>query len=106
MKTIIKGQKYNFCVVADRAKFYIEAIHLASLKFSSINNLNVILSEFNIDIDDERVSEPQWFIPARQNKLFFRKAVNFLSDKIYRDYLERKLDEDRKCGEWENSKII
>jgi hypothetical protein len=106
METIIEGQNYNFYVAADGAEFYIEAIHLASLKFSFINNNNAVLSEFNINIDDKKNSESQWFITARQSKLFFKKAVNFLSDKIYRDYLERKLDEDREYGEWENRKII
>ncbi len=102
MKTIIKGRNYNFCVVADGIEFCIKALDLTSSRFSFINNLNVILSEFGVDIDDARVSESRWVVSKKQGKLFFKKAVNFLSDKVYRSYLERKLDEDKECGEWEN----
>lgn len=106
MKTIIKGQNYNFCIVADGVKFYIEAIHSASLSFSFINNLNAVLSEFYIGINDKKVSESQWFVSEKQSESFFKKAIKFLSDKTYRDYIERKLDEDKKYGEWENRKTI
>lgn len=104
MKTVIKGQNYNFCVVANEVQFYIEATHLASLRYSFINNLNTVLSEFNISMDDKKVSDSQWITSKRQSKLFFRKAKGLLSHKDYRDYVEKKLDEDRKCGEWENIK--
>lgn len=103
MKTVIKGQNYNFCLVANGTRFYIEASHRISLRFSFINNLNAILSEFGRDIDDAKVSESQWIVSKKQGKLFFEKAMNFLSDKAYRGYLERKLDEDREYGEWENT---
>ena len=106
MKTKINGQNYNFCIVADRNKFYIEAVHTGSLRFSFINNLNVILSEFDVGMDDEKISESQWIISEIKNKLFSEKAIKFLSDKICRNYLEEKLEEDRKYGEWENRKII
>ncbi len=104
MKTVIKGQNYNFCVVTDRTKFYIEAIHTVSLRFSFINNLNVILSEFDIDIDDKKVSESQWLISERQSGLFFEKSKKFLLNENNRGYIERKLNEDREYGEWENFK--
>lgn len=104
MKTIIKGQNYKFCIIADGMKFYIKSLHLASLRFSSINNLNAILSEFNISADDKKVSESQWLTSKKQGSLFFKKATKFLLNKSSRDYIERKLDEDRKCGEWENFK--
>ena len=106
MRTVIKGQNYNFHVVANRIRFYIKAIHLVSLRFSFINNLNAILSEFNISIDDKKVSESQWLISKKRGKLFFKKTMKFLSDKTYRGYLEKKLDDDRKYGEWENRKTI
>ncbi|TSC74866.1 MAG: hypothetical protein G01um101433_985 [Parcubacteria group bacterium Gr01-1014_33] len=103
MKTTIKGQSYNFCIVANGMRFYIKALHRASSRFSFINNLNTILSEFNINVDDKRVSESQWLIPKKQGGLFFKKAVEFLLSRNSRSYIERKLDEDRECGEWENS---
>ena len=106
MEKIIKGQNYNFCIVADRVKFYIEAVHIASLRFSFINNLNTVLSEFNINIDNGKASKSQWLVSKKQSKLFFKKAVKFLSNKPFRNYIEKKLNEDRKYGEWENRKII
>lgn len=104
MKAIIKGQNYNFCVVVDEAEFYIEAIHLTSMKFSFINNLNAILSNFNISIDDKKVSESQWVISKEQGRLFFKEAIKSLLDKTYRDYIEKRLDDDRRYSEWENRK--
>lgn len=104
MKTIIKGQNYNFCVVADGMKFYIQALHRACLRFSFINNLNAILSEFDINIDDKKVSESQWHASKKQCNLFFKKATQFLSNRSSRNYIEKKLDKDRGYGEWENSK--
>jgi len=102
MKSIIKGQNYNFYIIADGMKFYIKALHLASSRFSFINNLNAVLSEFNIGADDKRVSESQWLISGKQSSLFFKKATEFLLSGNSRNYIEGKLDEDRECGEWEN----
>ncbi|MFY9463050.1 MAG: hypothetical protein WAP52_02610 [Candidatus Sungiibacteriota bacterium] len=102
MKIVIKGQNYNFCVVASGTKFYIEVLHFASLRCSFINNLNTILSQFNIGVDDKRASESQWLISKKQSNLIFKKAIMVLSDRSNRDYIEKRLDEDRECGEWEN----
>ena len=77
MKTIIKGQNYNFYIIADGMKFYIKALHLASSRFSFINNLNAVLSEFNISVDDKKVSESQWLISKKQSGLFLKKPRNF-----------------------------
>lgn len=106
MKTIVKGQSYKFCIVVDGVRFYVKATHLVSSKYSFINNLNVVLSVFNINIDDKKVLESQWFISKKQGDLFFRKAIKFLLNKNNRDYIEGKLDEDRACGEWENFQKI
>lgn len=106
MKTIIHGRNYNFCVVIDGVKFYIKALHFGSFRYSFINNLNAILSEFNIDIDDKKVSESQWFISKEQSNLFLKKTNRFLLNQNSRDYIEKKLDEDREYGEWENLQKI
>ena len=34
MKAIIKGRKYNFCVVSDGIEFYIKALHRVSSRSS------------------------------------------------------------------------
>lgn len=102
MKIAIKGQGYNFCIVADEIQFYIKAMHPASSRFSFINNLNAILSVLNIDVDDRKVSESQWLVSKKQSRFFFERATDFLSNKDSRDFIEKRLDEDRQSGEWEN----
>jgi hypothetical protein len=102
MKTIIRGEKYIFYVVEDGFRFYIKALHLASSRFSFINNLNIVLSEFNIGADNKKGSESQWIISKRQSGGFFKKATGFLLGESNRNYIEKRLDEDRGCGEWEN----
>lgn len=104
MKTTVKGQNYNFCIVANGAQFYIEALHLASFRFSFINNLNAILSAFSIGGNDKKTVESQWIVPKKQGDILFGKAWKILSSRTYRDYIEKTLDEDRKNGEWENFK--
>jgi len=104
MRTSIEGRNYNFCVVAKGNTFYIEATHTASLRFSFINNLNAILSELQIGTDDKRVSESQWIVSKQQSKLLFKKAKEFLLNKNYRNHIEKRLDKDRNCSEWENLK--
>jgi hypothetical protein len=104
MKTVIKGQNYDFCIVADGTQFYIEAMHPVSFRFSFINNLNAILSAFDININDKKVSESQWLVSEEQCSFFFKKATEFLSSKYSRDCIEQKLNEDRQLGEWENLK--
>jgi len=107
MKTLIRGKKYHFYVVADETQFYIEAVHTASLRCSFINNLNSILSEFNIRSDDPRASESQWIMKNRQSsRVFFKKALGLLSNGTYLGYLEDQLDKDREYGEWENHKRV
>lgn len=106
MKTNIRGQNYDFCVMAGGGKFYIEATHRVSFRFSFINNLNAILSEFNVSENDERISESQWVVSKKQGALFFKQAKDLLENKDNRGYIEKKLDEDRSCGEWENIKIF
>ncbi len=102
MKTIVIGNNYKFYIVSDGIKFYIEALQLTTSRYSYINNLNAILSEFDIGIDDKKVSDSQWLVSLRQSYMFFEKASRILSNKNSRNHIEKMLDEDRKCGEWEN----
>lgn len=106
MKTVIKGQRYTFDIVGGGEEFYIKALHRASSRFSCINNLNAILSELNVSLDDERFEDSQWVLSKKQSGLFFKRAVGLLQSGESREYIERKLDEDRDCGEWENRQRI
>lgn len=102
MRTIIKGNNYNFYIMEDRSSFYIKASDRRFNRSSFINNLNVILSEFNISANDNLAPESQWELTRKQSILFFKKATKFLQNKNSRSFIEKKLDEDRECGEWEN----
>lgn len=104
MKKIINGKRYNFVIsffkCEDTFCFYIEAIDLQNKTHSFINNLNCILSEFVIEIDDEKVSESQWEVKKSEGKYIFNKAVKFILDKRFREYLEKQLNIDQEIGDW------
>lgn len=98
----IFGKKYDFKIVAEDTCFCIKAKHKSTGRFSCINNLNTILSELDADVDDDRFQDSQWIIPKNEIQNFVAISKEILFDKSFRNYLEQKLDEDRKCGEWEN----
>ncbi len=104
MKKYITGGKYDFIIKCGEIKcnycFYIEAKHRASFSHSYINNINCILSEFNIDVNDEKVAESQWALTKKEAGEYFIKANNFLNDTYFRKYIEQQLDLDRELGEW------
>ncbi len=98
----IRGKKYNFNILAENNSFYIKAKHKYTKRTSCINNLNIILSELNVNINDNRFVNTFWFISKKEVKKYGKIAKEVLTNKPFRNYLEEKLDEDRKCGEWEN----
>ena len=100
MEKIVKGKKYNFQIEADGDRFFIKAICKISGRYSFINNLNAILSELKIPQNDFRYYDSKWVTSSATD--FYKKTVNFLSDKYSLNYVESKLDEDRFYGEWEN----
>lgn len=104
-KTIL-GDHYSFRVVAERGDFAIEATDLFTLQYSSICNLNAMLSQLDLadkvgnigtEFTDSRPSLPLW-----KGISLLKKAVKLLHDGRFRDYIERKCFEDRAYGEWEN----
>ena len=106
MITKIEGEKYNYEIVSENEDedicFFIKAIHKLTGRYSCINNLNAILSEFNIGIDDPKNEDSMWVL-TKENACYLEKtARQILSDPSFRDYLEKWLDEDRILGEWEN----
>ncbi len=104
MKKLINGHKYYFLVECSRKGnlfgFYIKAFSKKGKRYSYINNLNCILSVFDISIEDKKVPESQWIIKEKEANQFFNQAINFLSDKNFSNFLENCLDTDRKLGEW------
>ncbi|MCK4673841.1 hypothetical protein KAT67_07650 [candidate division WOR-3 bacterium] len=110
MITKIEGEKYNYEIVSKNEDedlcFFIRAIDKLTGRFSCINNLNAILSEFNIGIDDPKVEDSMWVLTKEDVRYLRGTAKQFLSDPSFRNYLERQLDEDRTLGEWENKIIL
>lgn len=103
---MINGKKYNFEIGLYNRDgmfcFFIRAICKSTRRFSCINNLNAILSVFEIDVNDPKVADSMWVVPESVVYKFVGDIQQFLSDLSFLNYLERRLDEDRKLGEWEN----
>lgn len=106
MNVGIKGFKYIFNVILQEGQqdhfFAIQALDSSSHRASYINNLNVILSEFDIETNNSRVENSTWLIGREEAKQYVDIAVSILTDQIFLSYLEKRLDEDRTQGEWEN----
>lgn len=105
MKTDISGNNYNYKILINRAGrsylFEIIAICKISGRYSFINNLNTILSEFDIPENDVKFIESTWLLAKNEVKHYFEFSNILFSSKQYIDYLEKQLDEDRSLGEWE-----
>jgi len=106
MNVSIKGFKYILNVILQEGQpdhlFAIQALDPSSGRTSYINNLNVILSEFGIEVDDPKVADSLWVVTKEEAQHYVDTATQFLFDRVFLDYLERRLDEDRMLGEWEN----
>jgi len=106
MITTVQGMKYNFEIVlqnkASDCLFFIRVICKSTRRVSCINNLNVILSAFNIEIDDPKVEDSMWIVTGKEACNLEEAGKRLLSDSFFLNYLERQLDEDRMLGEWEN----
>ena len=106
MITEIEGEKYSYEIVSENEDedscFFIKAIHKLTGRYSCINNLNAILSEFNVGIDNPKNEDSMWIVTRKDARHLKETARQFLSDPSFRDYLEKQLDEDRTLGEWEN----
>jgi len=106
MTISIQGRKYNFEIVSHNGRkdfcFFIRATCKSTKRTSCINNLNTILSEFNVELDDPKFWDSAWVVTREEAYNLEDKAKQFLSDSSFRDYIESHLDEDRALGEWEN----
>jgi len=106
MITTIEGKKYIFEILSQREGrdycFFIRAQDKFSGRTSCINNLNTVLSEFGAGENDPRAADSTWTVAEEDDLYFVGIAKQFLSSSTFLEYLERKLDEDREFGEWEN----
>ena len=108
MTTRLNGIRYNCDIISfpisKRGKycFSIKAIHKRSRRSSTINNLNQILSDFNIPESDKNFIESDWEVSKREATILVKKAKELFSDRAYLKYLANILDDDRAESEWEN----
>lgn len=100
------GKKYYFEIEFDPYNqiyiFNIVVVHKKSLRWSTINTLNTILSWFEIQQNDKRENDSDWIISNIEYMRFKKFITEIFSDKNAISYLEDKLDEDRTYGEWAN----
>jgi len=106
MITTIQGMKYNFEIVSQNGGndfcFFIRAMCKSTKRTSCINNLNTILSEFDVEVDDPKYQDSSWVVTKEEAYSLEARGKQFLSSSSFRDYIEGCLDEDRTLGEWEN----
>lgn len=106
MISLIQGKKYDFEIVSQNECsgfcFFIRATCKSTKRTSCINNLNPILSEFNVNLDDPKYHDSSWVVKKKEAYRLETEGKQFLSDFSFRDYIESCLDEDRALGEWEN----
>jgi hypothetical protein len=102
------GDRYLFEVesipVAKGFEFIVTAIDRNLGKRSHVNNLNGILSEFDLDEDDPRAEESSWYVSAKEIVRFHVIAGEMLRSKYHLKQIESTLDEDRMLGEWSNTR--
>lgn len=102
------GDRYLFEVesapVAKGFAFVITAIDRSSGRRSHVNNLNGILSEFDLDEDDPRAEESSWRASTKEIEQFQVRAGEILRSKYQLKQIESTLDEDRMLGEWSNTR--
>lgn len=102
------GDRYLFEVESIPATrgftFTITAIDPRSGRRSHINNLNGIVSEFNLNEDDPRNEESSWWALRSEVEHFHAVAGQIFRNKYMLKHIEATLDEDRRLGEWSNTR--
>ncbi len=99
---LIEGKKYIFRIEYENCYFGIKAQCKSTKRYSYINNLNVILSEFRVSMGDSRVADSTWKIAKYELNKLANITKHILVDMSFLHYLEKQLDLDRELGEWEN----
>jgi hypothetical protein len=101
---IIQGRRYIFKIESENCIFSIKAQCKSTKRYSYINNLNVVLSEFRIDIDNPKIAESTWEVREDEVSSLVNTAKAFLADTAFLPYVEKQLDLDRELGEWGSNK--
>lgn len=100
------GSRYDFEIRTDSYRrcstFSVRAISKDNRRYSSINNLNAVLSELGVNADNPKYEDSLWELGTKEaDRLIDVMAVRLSSPRFVR-YLECRLDDDRRCGEWAN----
>jgi|GEM_PF-796755 hypothetical protein len=102
------GDRYLFEVesapVARGFVFTITAIDRESGRRSHVNNVNGILSQFDLEEDDPRYEESDWWVSTKENEQFRARAGEVFRSQYQLRQIEATLDEDRMLGEWANTR--
>lgn len=103
-KLKFRGRGYSMFIIFDRISgiFSIKALHNKTKRYSSINNLNCILSHLNINADNPKFFDSSWELSKNEVNSLVKKTIGLLRDKGFLEYLENQLNLDRSLGEWEN----
>lgn len=103
-----RGREYSIFIIFDKIKgiFSIRALHNKTKRYSSINNLNCILSHLNINADNPKFFDGSWELSKNEVNSLVKKTIDLLRDKKFLKYLENQLNLDRSLGEWENSEPL
>ena len=103
---IINGEKYIYKIddvqLGEQYLFILKAIDQINRRASIINTVNPLLSELEINSNNNRFWEPEWIVTKDEVRAFSEKIKNMLTDKKYLEYFEDFLDQDRIESEWEN----
>ena len=100
------GDTYSFDLEVNpygkKYEFNLYAIDRATLHYSIINDLNLILSWLGIEGEDPLAQDKSWTISKSKMTKFQQIIRDSLMDKNSLQSLERALDNDRADGEWGN----
>jgi hypothetical protein len=106
MNTGFAGKKYRFIAEFEpqgkTVFFGLIAIDKKTKRCSTINSLNWILSELQVDLNDSRFCENGWELSIMEATKLQNIVEKLLTDTDSVKSLESVLDEDRSCGEWAN----
>lgn len=104
---MIRGKRYSFRIISEtyngiETNFSILSVDNYTNRYSSINNLNFIMSELKVDPKDTMYQDSSWTIPREDAEMFSQKIKRILNNSISLRFLESQLDDDRFESEWEN----
>ena len=104
MKINYNGNRYNYQVAINQnhRTFEVHSKHLFSNKYSTITNLNFIISELSNSLsENDFIEESTWKIESVNKLGVLKERIEIIfKDQKSIDFLENQLDQDRLLGGW------